>query len=66
MGGDVTSIDPSKFTAAGEQVAEVLERAAIPVTPPVAVAPRPRNGPVTLGTVRRKRYTGGASDVRTP
>ena len=37
MSGDVTSLDPSKFTAAGETVAQALERAAIPAAPPVAM-----------------------------
>ena len=37
MSGDETTIDPSTFTAAGERIADILARAAIPVEPPVAV-----------------------------
>ena len=48
MSGDETNVDPSMFTFAGQRVAEILQRAAIPVEPPVAgVGPSPVDAAAT-------------------
>jgi hypothetical protein len=64
-GGSMTDISPSTFTAAGEKVAGLLERAAIPGKPPVAV---PGTSPAdtaaaTLATTMGTRITAASAEL---
>jgi hypothetical protein len=67
-GGSMTDISPSTFTAAGEKVAGLLERAAIPGKPPVAV---PGTSPAdtaaaTLATTMGTRITAASAELAPP
>ena len=65
MSGDRTSIDPANFSAAGETVAETLERAAIPVAPPPPMpGPSPADTAASqLATQMGARITTAATDL---
>ena len=67
MSGDETNIDPAMFTSAGGRVAEVLERAAVPVAPPVAVAgPSPADAAAANLAALMDEHIGNASTELAP
>ena len=67
MSGDETNIDPAMFTSAGGRVAEVLERAAVPVASPVAVAgPSPADAAAANLAALMDEHIGNASAELAP